>query len=133
MGFDLCNHALKIWESIWNSNSHNGSSFGSVRVHSLTLVAFPGACDVIPKPPFWPTTLHPLALLAKPSEGCDMMKGRLMNFFHFINANKCFDLHCFKYLNQFASQKMKTTFWQNNLLFWFSFLLNNTFEKCWKM
>jgi hypothetical protein len=37
MSFDPCNHALKIRESIWDSNSHNGSSFGSVRVHSLTL------------------------------------------------------------------------------------------------
>jgi hypothetical protein len=37
MGFDPYNYALKIWESIWDSNSHNGSSLGSVRVHSLTL------------------------------------------------------------------------------------------------
>jgi hypothetical protein len=37
MGFDPCNCALKIWKSIWDSNSEHGSSFGSVRVHSLTL------------------------------------------------------------------------------------------------
>ncbi len=39
MGFDPCNRALKIQESIWDSNSHNGSSLGSARVHSLTLFA----------------------------------------------------------------------------------------------
>jgi hypothetical protein len=39
MGFDPSNRALKIWESIWESNSHNGSSLGSVKVHSLTLFA----------------------------------------------------------------------------------------------
>jgi hypothetical protein len=54
MGFDPCNRALKIWESIWDSNSHNGSSFGSVRVHSLTLTTLPGACDVTPGLPFGP-------------------------------------------------------------------------------
>ncbi len=33
-----------------------------MRVHSLTLFAFfalPGACDVIPGPSSWPTTLQP--------------------------------------------------------------------------
>ncbi len=39
MGFDPCNRALKIWESIWESNSKHWSSLGSVRVHSLTLFA----------------------------------------------------------------------------------------------
>jgi hypothetical protein len=33
MGFDPCNCSLKIWDS----NSQNGSSFGSVSVHSFTL------------------------------------------------------------------------------------------------
>ncbi len=66
MGFDPCNHALKIQESIWDSNSHNGSSLGSVRVHSLTLFALPGACDVTLESPSWPTTLQPLALVASP-------------------------------------------------------------------
>jgi hypothetical protein len=37
MGFDPCNRLLKIQESIWDSNFRNGSSFGSVRVHALTL------------------------------------------------------------------------------------------------
>ncbi len=45
MGFDPCNLVLKIQESIWDSNSHNGSSLGSVKVHSLTLFALPGACQ----------------------------------------------------------------------------------------
>jgi hypothetical protein len=67
MGFDPYNCALKIWESIWDSNSYNGSSLGSVRVHSLTLFtlfALPRACDVTPMPPFWPTTLQAFALVA---------------------------------------------------------------------
>ncbi len=42
MGFDPCNCILKIRESIWDSNSHNGSSLRSVRVHSFTLFALPG-------------------------------------------------------------------------------------------
>ncbi len=63
MGFDPYNHVLKIWESIWDSNSHNGSSLGSVKVHSLTLFALfalfalSGACDVTLGPSSWPTTL----------------------------------------------------------------------------
>jgi hypothetical protein len=48
MGFDPCNRTLKIQESIWDSNSQHGSSLVSVRVHSLTLFALSGACDVIP-------------------------------------------------------------------------------------
>ncbi len=35
-GFDPCSCALKIRESIRDSNSQHGSSLGSVRVHSLT-------------------------------------------------------------------------------------------------
>ncbi len=35
MGFNFCNYILNIRKSIWDSNSHNGSSFGSVRAHSL--------------------------------------------------------------------------------------------------
>jgi hypothetical protein len=46
MGFDPCNCSLKIRESIWDFNSQHGSSLGSVRVHSLTLFAFPGVCNV---------------------------------------------------------------------------------------
>jgi hypothetical protein len=43
MGFDPCNHSLKIRDS----NSQNWSSLGSVRVHSLTLSYTPGSirCD----------------------------------------------------------------------------------------
>jgi hypothetical protein len=62
MGFDYYNHVLKIWESIWDSNSYNGSSFRSVRVpsHSLTLFALLRACDVTPGSFSWPATLEPL-------------------------------------------------------------------------
>jgi hypothetical protein len=37
LGFDPCNHLLKIWESTGTPNSQSGSFLGSVRVHSLTL------------------------------------------------------------------------------------------------
>jgi hypothetical protein len=49
MGFDPCNCVLKIWESIWDSNSYNGSSLGSVRIHALTFFALSGACDLTPQ------------------------------------------------------------------------------------
>ncbi len=66
MGFGPYSRALKIWESIWNSNSHNGSSLGSVRVHSLTLFALPGTCEVIPMPLSWLATLQPPCLGREP-------------------------------------------------------------------
>jgi hypothetical protein len=69
MGFDPYNCTLKIQKSIWNSNSYNGSSLGSVRVHSLTLFALPGACDVTPRSLFGPATLQPLALVTNPRLG----------------------------------------------------------------
>jgi hypothetical protein len=69
MGFAPCNHILKIRESIWDFNSHNGSSLGRVKVHSLTLFTLPKACDVTPGSAFWPTTLQPLALVASPRLG----------------------------------------------------------------
>ncbi len=62
MGFDPCNHALKIQDS----NSYNANSFGSVKVHSLTLFAFLGTCDVTPMSFSWPTTLQPLASVMNP-------------------------------------------------------------------
>jgi hypothetical protein len=66
MGFDPYNHVLKIWESIWDSNSQHGSSLGSVKVHSLTLFALLGTCDVIPESFSWSVTLQPLVLVASP-------------------------------------------------------------------
>ncbi len=60
MGFGPYNHTLKIWESIWDSNSHNESSLGSVRVHSFTLFALPGACEVTASLPFGPQPCQPL-------------------------------------------------------------------------
>jgi hypothetical protein len=67
--FDPCNRALKIWESIQDSNSQHGSSFGHVRVHALTLFALPGACEVTPESPSWSATLPHLALVASPKLG----------------------------------------------------------------
>ncbi len=70
MGFDPCNCILKIWKSICDSNSHNESSLGSVKVHSLTLLALPKAFEVILGPPSWPATLQPpFALLVSPRLG----------------------------------------------------------------
>jgi hypothetical protein len=57
MGFDPYHRALKIRESIWDSNSEHGNSLGSVRVYSLTLFTFPGASDVTLGPLFRSTTL----------------------------------------------------------------------------
>jgi hypothetical protein len=69
MNFDPYNCALKIQESIWESNSHNESSLGNVKVHFLTLFAFLGKCDMIPESYSWPATLQPLALVASPRLG----------------------------------------------------------------
>jgi hypothetical protein len=57
ISFDSYNCALKIWESIWNSDSHNESSLESVKVHSLRLLALPRTCEVSPRLPFWHPTL----------------------------------------------------------------------------
>jgi hypothetical protein len=73
MGFHPCNCVLKIRESIWDYNSYNGSSFGSVGVHSLTLFALPGACDVTPGSFSWPTTLQPLVLIMSPRLGLQQL------------------------------------------------------------
>ncbi len=45
--FEPCNRLLKIRESIWDSSSQNGSSIGSVKVHSLTFFCTPTSmrCD----------------------------------------------------------------------------------------
>jgi hypothetical protein len=69
MSFDACNRVLKIRQSIWDSNSQQGNSLGSVRVHSLTLFALPGACDVTPGSPSWLATFQPFALVASPRLG----------------------------------------------------------------
>jgi hypothetical protein len=66
MGYDPCNYVLKVRESIWNFNSHNGSSLESVRIHSLTLFAFPGACKVTFRPPSWLANLQPPCLGHEP-------------------------------------------------------------------
>jgi hypothetical protein len=58
--FDPYNRALKIRESFWDSNSQHGSSLGSVRAHSLTLFALPGACGVLPGLPLGLQPCNPL-------------------------------------------------------------------------
>jgi hypothetical protein len=66
IGFNPNNYALKIQESIWDSNSQHGSSLRSVRVHSLTLFALSGACDVTPGSSSLPATLQPPHLGPEP-------------------------------------------------------------------
>jgi hypothetical protein len=84
IGFDPYNYALKIWDSIWDSNSHNGSSLGSVRVHSLTLLALSGACEVTHGLSSWPTTLQPPCLGYEP-------KARVTTISHLLqHHNICF-------------------------------------------
>jgi hypothetical protein len=42
MGFDPCNSPLNIQKSIWDSNSQNRNSLGSVKVHSVIFFAILG-------------------------------------------------------------------------------------------
>jgi hypothetical protein len=106
MSFDPCNHALKIRESIWDSNSQHGISLVSVRVNSLTLFALLGACDVTPGCPSWLATLQALALVASARLGlrhlatfvsCVGLNGfELSRFLYikfgkdFLKVDKCF-------------------------------------------
>jgi hypothetical protein len=64
--FDPCNRTLKIRESFRDSNSQHGRSLVSVKVHSLTFFALPGACEVTPRSSSWPATLQPLTLVTSP-------------------------------------------------------------------
>jgi hypothetical protein len=84
MGFDPCNCALKIWESISDYDSYNGSSLESVSVHSLTLFAFLGACDVTPGSFSWPVTLQPLASVARPRLGLQQKSYFIIEFLHYV-------------------------------------------------
>jgi hypothetical protein len=87
MSFDPCNRALKIRKSFWDSNSQHGSSLGSVRVHSLTLFALPGACEVTPGSPSWSTTLQPPCLGREPKARVatflvlESLKNNLLDYF----------------------------------------------------
>jgi hypothetical protein len=85
MGFDPCNRTLKIQESIWDSNSHNKSSLGRVRVHSLTLfalLALPKASDVTLEPLSWPAILQPPCLSRKPKDKVATIWERVGSFPH---------------------------------------------------
>jgi hypothetical protein len=107
MSFDPYNRALYIQESIWDSNSQHGISLVSVRVHSLTLFALSGTCDVTPGCPFWLTTLQALALVASARlglrhlttfvssvglDGFELSRFLYIKFGKaFLKVNKCFD------------------------------------------
>jgi hypothetical protein len=78
MSFDPYNCTLRIWESIWDSNSQHGSSLASVRVHSLTFFALLGACDVTLESPSCPTTLQPLALVASLKLGLQQQRSLML-------------------------------------------------------
>jgi hypothetical protein len=69
MGFDPCILPSEDSEIHWDFTSQNGSSFRSVRVHSLTFFCIPGSkrCDF--ELPSWPATLQALALVMSPRLG----------------------------------------------------------------
>jgi hypothetical protein len=66
MGFDPYNCSMKAWTSIGDSNSQNGSSFGNVRVHSVTFSCTleKMRCD------FWASLLA--RTFASPYFGCEL-------------------------------------------------------------
>jgi hypothetical protein len=69
MNFDPCNHLLKIWKSIGTPIPQMGvhlGVWGFIPSHSFAL---PGAWNVTPGLPSWPTTLQVLALVASPRLG----------------------------------------------------------------
>ncbi len=80
MGFDPCNCIIKIQESIWDSNSKHGS----VKVHSLTLFALPGICDVTPGSLSWPTTWQPFTLV--PSRKVRLQQFKQGVFFEILDC-----------------------------------------------
>jgi hypothetical protein len=72
LSFDLSKRSLKFRESFWDStltNSQHGSSLGSVRVHSFTLFALPGACDMTFGSTYRPAHLQPPCLGREPRLG----------------------------------------------------------------
>ncbi len=58
--FDPCNRTLKIRESFRDSNSQHGSSLGSVKAHSLTFLALPGAYGMLSGLPLGSPPCNPL-------------------------------------------------------------------------
>ncbi len=74
------------------TNSQHGSSLGSVRVHSLTLFALPGACDVTPGSTIRPATLQPPCLGREPKARVTRVLLRMLPFEmapEVITAVKC--------------------------------------------
>ncbi len=66
MGFDPCNHSLKVWDSIGTPTPKAEAHLGAWRFipsHSPTLL---GAWNVTPGLPSWPTPLQALALVVSP-------------------------------------------------------------------
>jgi len=57
----------------WDSNSQNGSSFRSVRVHSLTLFCTPRSMKCDSQGHSWPTPSQALALVASPRLGLQQL------------------------------------------------------------
>jgi hypothetical protein len=60
----------------WDSNSQNGSSLGSVRVHSFTLSCIPRSMKCDSQARSWPTPLQTLALVVNPRLGLRQVGGR---------------------------------------------------------
>ncbi len=69
MGFNPCNHSMKIWKSIGTPTPKVGvhlGMWGFIPSHSPTL---PGAWDVTLGLPSWPTPLQAFALVTNPRLG----------------------------------------------------------------
>jgi hypothetical protein len=69
MGFDPWNRFLKIREYIWGSNSHIGNSFGSLKVHSLTLFCITSSMRCDYRASFLALNLASLCLGCEPKVG----------------------------------------------------------------
>jgi hypothetical protein len=66
MGFDPYNCPLKIWKSIGIPTPKMGVQLGVWEFIPSHFFALPGALDVIPGLPSWPTALQTLTLVVSP-------------------------------------------------------------------
>jgi hypothetical protein len=69
IGFDPCNHSLKVWKSIKNPTLKMGPHLGVWRFIPSHFPTLSGVWDVTLGLPSWPTPLQALALVASPRLG----------------------------------------------------------------